>query len=948
LTEQSGSIFNLPTFHFSPFTFLHPKETFMPEASLSHSDNGPAPGSVLQDIFDNAPLGIFTSTPEGRYISVNPALAKMYGYDSPQDLIESVTDIATQVYADPEDRKEFMRLMEEHGEVINYECRIRRRDRTVIWVSSNARAVRDEEGRIVAYQGFTTDISARKVAEEDWQTTFDSVPDLIALIDANHRILRVNRTMAQRLKRTPQDLKGLFCYEAVHGLSAPPDFCPHSKTMCNGQMGYAEVFEERLDGHFDVTTTPLRDVSGKLVGSLHIARDITKRKRTEESLRESEERYLTLFERTTNPVMIFDDQGNYIDANEAALQFLECTRDELLVMNVTDFMPPARDEMLEEHLPLWETGGVLETEYSIKGRVKALILTITPGTWLGQPVVFGSGMDITDRKLAEEELLANEEKLSGILNSMTDVVWSISWPDFAPLYLSPSVEKLYGRTAQEHYDNPSLFKEITHPDDQHITEKAIEQLLENGEAVRECRVVRPDGSIVWVNDRSKIFYDENQKPIRVDGVTQDITDRKQAEVALIQAKELAEAANQAKSEFLANMSHEIRTPLNGIMTTMQLLETTALDDEQKKIVLMTIKSANRLTKLLSDILDLSRVEAGKMEIFEAEFVVHKLVDSVTDLFTLTARDKGVALKCSIDSEIPSLLIGDEARVRQILFNLVGNALKFTKQGSVKLEMTSLGVGKDETYNVLFTVSDTGIGIPDDKLGGLFKPFVQVDGSYTRSFQGAGLGLAIVKRLVDLMGGKVSVASTLGEGTTIHLLLPFKLPEGVNAPRIQGTTGLREAQHKLRILLAEDEPSNALPIQSLLEKAGHTVTLAEDGQQVLDLLKAQDFDVILMDVQMPVMNGVEATLRIRAAEDGQTVGRSDGQSENVGEQSIDLQPSTFNLQTSRRIPIIALTAYAMLGDREKFLAAGMDDYLAKPVRMEDLAKVLERNVEYLRP
>ena len=242
------------------------------------------------------------------------------------------------------------------------------------------------------------------------------------------------------------------------------------------------------------------------------------------------------------------------------------------------------------------------------------------------------------------------------------------------------------------------------------------------------------------------------------------------------AKEQAEAANQAKSEFLANMSHEIRTPLNGIMGTMQLLETMALDDEQKQIVLMTINSAKRLTRLLSDILDLSRVEAGKMKIFEAEFTVHELPDSISDLFTVTARDKDVHLESVIDSDIPARLIGDEARVRQILFNLVGNALKFTKQGSVKLEMTALGTGKLDTFNVLFTVSDTGIGIPDAKLDILFKPFVQVESSYSRSFQGAGLGLAIVKRLVDLMGGKISVVSTVGEGTTVNVLLPFRLPD----------------------------------------------------------------------------------------------------------------------------------------------------------------------------
>ncbi|HDQ41230.1 MAG TPA: hypothetical protein ENN39_09420, partial [Desulfonatronum sp.] len=355
----------------------------------------------------------------------------------------------------------------------------------------------------------------------------------------------------------------------------------------------------------------------------------------------------------------------------------------------------------------------------------------------------------------------------------------------------------------------------------------------------------PLGTIVWeglnpVVDKWYINYD--QAIPWLDGrfvhiqVSMDISQRKTAEQSLQQAKEAAEAANKSKSEFLANMSHEIRTPLNGIMGMMQLLETTSLDAKQRQYVQMAAGSANRLTRLLADILDLSRVEAGKMSIHESEFLVQELGNSVSDLFKVTARDKGVELNCRIDPAIPVRLIGDEARVRQILFNLAGNALKFTDKGSVDMEMVFLSSQKQGECRILFSVTDTGIGIPEDKLGRLFQPFVQVDDSYTRSYQGAGLGLAIVKRLVDLMGGSISVDSAVGQGTTVYVVLPFKLPADEVIPGRQGHRQSLKAKQKLRILLAEDDPSNALPIRLLLEQAGHAVTLAEDGQQALDLFQ----------------------------------------------------------------------------------------------------------------
>ncbi len=498
--------------------------------------------------------------------------------------------------------------------------------------------------------------------------------------------------------------------------------------------------------------------------------------------------------------------------------------------------------------------------------------------------------------------------------------------------------------------------DFVHPDDHTAVRAGLAQDYSQPNAVR---IIRGDGSMFHAEVEARDFLSKGEK-LRVSAL-RDITERMQAEQEIIAAKDAAEAANRAKSEFLANMSHELRTPLSGIMGMMQLLKTSPLQDDQQRWIAMAIQSSDRLTRLLTDLLDISRIEAGNLEIREELFSVKDLADSVSELFTVTAQEKGVALKCLIDPATPPELIGDDARLRQVLFNLVGNALKFTDQGHVILEMAPLAAQRSGNCRMLFSVSDTGIGIPEDKLRILFKPFVQVDGSYTRKYQGAGLGLAIVRRLVELMGGSIFIESTPSEGTAIYFTLPFRLPQAVFEAATTSSS-LHQDRTGLRILLAEDDLSNQLPTQLLLTKAGHEVNLAENGQQVLDLLAKKDFDCILMDVQMPVMNGVEATKRIRRLEkenagipacwdtgieksEGKTgiPGRAE-QSEAVpGSDTQAFQHSSIPESQHRRIPIIALTAYAMAGDREKFLEAGMDDYLAKPVKIEDLEKVLERGI-----
>ena len=398
-------------------------------------------------------------------------------------------------------------------------------------------------------------------------------------------------------------------------------------------------------------------------------------------------------------------------------------------------------------------------------------------------------------------------------------------------------------------------------------------------------------------------------------VIPDVTESKRVEEALRQAKEQAEASTCAKSEFLANMSHEIRTPLNGILGMLQVIAMSSPTPEQAECVSAAMQSGQRLTRLLTDILDLSRIEAGKIEIVESEFSPLALLRGMVDVFLAVSMEKNMPLRAALDSATPETLIGDELRLTQILTNLLGNAFKHTDQGEVTLGLAVFPGQTPSRCRLVLTVSDTGQGIPEDKIATIFESFKQIDGSITRTRQGAGLGLSIVQRLVELMHGDITVTSTVGQGTTFRCSVECGLP--VAESDSPDTTPVMErpfANLSRRILVVEDDETSAMAIKRLLEKAGHVAVIAKEGKACLDLLSSRPFNLILMDIQMPVMGGVGATREIR-------------------------NPDRFGPRSS--IPIIALTAHAMRGDKERFLEAGMDGYVSKPVDLTELNTVMER-------
>ena len=392
----------------------------------------------------------------------------------------------------------------------------------------------------------------------------------------------------------------------------------------------------------------------------------------------------------------------------------------------------------------------------------------------------------------------------------------------------------------------------------------------------------------------------------------DVTERVKTERLLMQARKKAELAYRSKSEFIANVSHEIRTPLNGIMGMLQLLQATTLEETQREFVEIAVNSSRNLLHVLNDLLDFSRMEAGKMEVVSEKFEIADLLKSILRMFEVDARNKGLKLEASVHRGLPRWVAGDSKRLRQILFNLLGNSFKFTEQGKIRVEVYSLPTPINGKIRLFFSVSDTGSGIPDEKVNYVFESFTQVDGSFSRRHQGTGLGLPIVKRLVELMGGNVVVETEVGEGTTVLFCILVDEVECEDVSHLNCKTTTAPVVSGRKILVAEDEQVNLLLIRQMLERMGHKVVAAPNGKIALDILSEEQVDFVFMDIQMPEMDGLEATKMLRK------------------------HPAYAHL---RNLPVVALTAHAQEEDRKRALDCGMTDYISKPFEWGDLQRVI---------
>jgi PAS domain S-box-containing protein len=478
-------------------------------------------------------------------------------------------------------------------------------------------------------------------------------------------------------------------------------------------------------------------------------------------------------------------------------------------------------------------------------------------------------------------------------------------------FLNPAWYDATGFTLEESLGRH--FVEFVHPDDATATREAFEALLNEGTvpAIQPMRYLTRDGQFRWMEARARQLTDANDMPAGTIGTLRDVTAQRAMAEEIARAHQQALQSSAMMSEFLANMSHEIRTPLNGVVGLTSILAESTLTDDQRQLVLGAQQSAETLLTLVNDILDISKIEAGSLLLEQSPFAIRDLINEMAEPGFRKARKKGLDVRLDVSAELPARIVGDATRFGQVLSNLIDNAVKFTAAGLVSVVAVP-SQSPDGRRMLRVSVTDSGIGIPLDKQAVVFEKYRQADSSTTRRYGGTGLGLAICRQLAMLMDGDIGLESTEGVGSTFWFAIPLaaapieELPAEAAAAPARG----KEPPATPRALLVEDNPTNQFVARRFIEKAGCTVEVASNGAEALEKIAAEDFDVIFMDCQMPIMDGYEATKRIRQ-------GRLSS------------------------VPIIAMTAHAMKGDRERCLAVGMTEYLSKPLKPNTVAEMIDR-------
>lgn len=739
------------------------------------------------------------------------------------------------------------------------------------------------------------DITARKKAEETVKEVNLELESKVAertmqLMDLNSELEESNAEL--------EELNAMFEEEITRRQKAEEDL-----TKLN----------EELEKKVIERTSQLQDMNSIL------EEEIIEKTRAENErnlLNERLQKYQVLAEKTNDVMLFIDIEGNILEVNEAATRIYGYTYKEFLSMTIFDLRHTSKSSNTIDQMKLADKEGIVfETVHFLKDGTFINVEVSSQGTYLeNKRVLLSIVRDITQRKLTEVKLKESEEKFKEIAENLGEVIWVRQ--DGQLVYVSPTYEKVWGRTSQSLYDNPDSFIESIHPDDkERITQTYLEENdLSNCQFDDQYRIIWTDGTIRWIWSRKYPIYDQNGKVIRLLGISDDITKIKETEESLILAMETAETANKAKSQFLANMSHEIRTPMNGILGMAQLLIMN-LQDEQKGMAMIIKTSGDNLLKIIDDILDISQIEVGKVRLSQDKFDIKMLVNEVDNLLNPLIIRKGLEYKSYIDHQITAQIIGDSGRLKQIIINLLGNAIKFTERGSIELSIVRGKVFQDRVQ-IIFSIKDTGIGIADDKIGQLFTYFTQGDDSVTKKYGGTGLGLAISKQLINMMDGEISVESKLGVGSNFSFNAIFVLTtEEIELKTAIDGDATAMTSLDSTALLVEDDYVSGVVMKKLCERKNINLKIASSGKEALDILEGESFDIIFMDIQMPDISGYETTKIFRAMEK----------------------------TLSRYTPIIATTAFASVGDREKCIDAGMDDYLGKPISAEKLYFLLDKYV-----
>jgi PAS domain S-box-containing protein len=897
----------------------------------------------LRQLVESAPDAIMVQS-GGRFAYVNPEAMRLFKARRPEDLLGH--PVLDHIHpASREEVRERIRLANAgqtppNPSALKYLCL----DGSAVEVEALAVPYTTEKGP--AGLVFARDITSRRRLEETQaeaqaeirrqrdflEDLVRNAPIVIGVVEGpEHRYVQANPAYEALLPEERRPLVGMTVAQAfpliardMHGFFTSVYATGKPVRLRQFRVSMGETLT-----WWDADFLPLHEDSGQVSRILIMGHQITevmegRRKAEAEALKNR-----AVIDNLAEGLVLADARGDILHVNPTAMRIYGMRSAEEIPASFRGF-----NGFLELSMPdgsllpaeAWPMARAMRGDVftGLEVRVRR---TDTGRSWLarysGSPVTSAEGEflfslicfeDITQAKRSEEALRASQERFRQLVETAPMVVFVQTRGRFA--YVNPRALEVFGASRPEELLDTPVADRFA-GEYRNVALERIRRLNEDSspQPPLEYPIRRLDGAEAFIEVAGVPLEWEGERGALVFAL--EVSERRMTRAELVKARDAAEAANRAKSEFLANMSHEIRTPLNGLLGMIQLLRTTELDFEQIEYTAVAMRSGARLTRLLSDILDLSRIEAGRIIIAEAPLRLTDIMGALKDTFKPLCMEKRLSLSTTFAPGVPDRLSGDEVRIRQVLFNLVGNALKFSEAGEVRVEVSLLRPVSPERCRVLFMVEDNGVGIPDDKLGTVCDPFTQVEGSYTRTQQGAGLGLAITRRLVGLLGGTLTIESEEGRGTTIYLALPLGLPTNGRNQAGAAPAAPAGVPVGLRVLLAEDDPVNQATVRRYLEKSGCAVTAVSDGQQALLALKQGAFDCVLLDVQMPVLDGLAATRIIRQ---GQEPGIDPG------------------------VPVVALTAYAMSGDRERFLEAGMDAYLSKPVDLEELKRAVVRAAE----
>ncbi|MBE9080328.1 PAS domain S-box protein [Romeria aff. gracilis LEGE 07310] len=673
---------------------------------------------------------------------------------------------------------------------------------------------------------------------------------------------------------------------------------------------------------FDLTYSPVADEQGEVGGILCACREQTPHQQTETalkaSLRQSESRFHTLADHISQLAWMADETGSIFWYNRRWFDYTGTTLAEMQGWGWQNVHHPDHVQRVVEHIRhCFETGEPWEDIFPLRGKdgsyrsflSRALPIRDAQGCILRW---FGTNTDITERLQIEENLRASEERFRQMAETIQDVFWITDFRIPKILYVSPAYQQIWGRSPEEIYGDHALWLETIHPDDRAQVLEVVAQCQHQDFVENEYRIVRPDGAVRWIRDRSFAVRNDQGTIVQAVGTAQDITDRKQIEaereLLLTQAeaaREQAEIANRVKDEFLAMLSHELRSPLNPILGWSKLLQTRSFTPEKTQQALATIERNARLqAQLVEDLLDISRILRGKLSLKVAPINLERTIEAALETVRLSAEAKSIQIESAFDPGIPPVL-GDANRLQQVVWNLLSNAIKFTPAGGrVRLRLEQV------SPYACFSVSDTGRGIKADFIPYLFESFRQADSSTTRKYGGLGLGLSIVRQLVELHGGTVRAESEgEGLGATFSVCLPLMPMALAGQAPGQPTTQLSKVHLQgIYVLVVEDEADTRNILTFMLEQAGATVAAAAAAEEGLLMLQTDEPDLLISDIAMPAMDGYGFIRRVRE----------------------------LNFQ----IPAIALTACATEAERQQILAAGFQRHLTKPVDPIALMKVVK--------